>query len=132
MMGQVTEQDQWHLEYFFRLPLMKWQEDDNLLVGKGQLVQQNLAMVEKWRDSLAGCLRGIAAGERKQKGIFLVLTGLLFRQLEKDYRPLAKRYLVKVLENMELHYGSDCPYLRGALRVYEAKNIKPSQLARKL
>ena len=65
-----------------------------------------------------GIISNLKIGKRKEPGIFLILTGLLYRTLEKEYSTLAKRYLVKVLEGIEKLYENECPYLRGALKLY--------------
>ena len=67
---------------------------------------------------MTDCIKSLEPGKRKQPGILLVLTGILYRSLEKEYSTLTKRYLVNVLEGMEVHFGPECPYLRGGLRIF--------------
>jgi hypothetical protein len=59
-----------------------------------------------------------------------LLVGLLYRVLEKEYCPFAKRYLMKVLRNIENELGRNSrAYLRGALRIFEASTIQPTEMA---
>ena len=130
--NQIDVDDIWQLDFLLMLPLLKWEEGENLIIGSGKIVEQNRMSLYRWKGMLSECIKSIQPGKRKQPGILLIVAGLFYRQLEKEYCPLAKRYLVKVLEGMEIHYNPDCPYLRGGLMIFEARGIKPSNHALEL
>lgn len=48
---------------------------------------------------------------------YIQLIRLLYLLLEEEYSPLAKKYLLKVCENIEKNNLSRT-YLRGALRIF--------------
>jgi len=97
---------------------MRWEENENLVTGPGKLVQANRLELYRLKNTLNNNIKNLREGKRKQSGIFLVLTGLFYKTLEKEYSTLVKRYLVRVLEGIESLHEHDCPYLRGALKIY--------------
>jgi hypothetical protein len=60
----------------------------------------------------------------KSSQSLLALVGLMFKSLESNYTGLAKLYLVGVCESIEKHFEPYCPYLRGALKAFEAMSIR--------
>jgi hypothetical protein len=101
-------------------------------MGAGKLAESNKMNLFKWSKTLLTLLDTLPIGFSSIVDRMLPLVALMFRALEKEYPPLAHRYLAEVCGIIEATYAPECPFLLEGLKEFEATSIKPSDMAIRL